>query len=191
MELSPLAVRFVAHFGEMGSRWGINRTVVQIYALLFVSERPLHAEEIAEALSFSRSNVSMGLKELDGWRLLQRSYQAGDRREYFSTPEDVWGIFRTLAEERKKREIDPTLSMLRDALLNPSDDPRDAHAQRRMQRMLEMIEMLTGWFEEIYRLDQKSLTQLMKLGAGVVRLMEMRDRMSGGGRATTEDFVDG
>ena len=117
MNLTPLAQSFVMHFGEMGSRWGINRTVGQIYALLFVSEKPLNADEIADALAFSRSNVSMGLKELDSWRLVRLQHLPGDRREYFSAPEDVWAIFRTLADERRKREIDPTLSMLRDALL--------------------------------------------------------------------------
>lgn len=121
--LTPLVQRFVLHFGEMGSRWGINRTVGQIYALLFVSPRALNADEIAEALAFSRSNVSMGLKELQSWRLVKLQHLPGDRREYFSAPEDVWAIFQTLAEERRKREVDPTLSMLRDALLEPVADP--------------------------------------------------------------------
>ena len=103
MNLAPLTQRFVLHFGEMGSRWGINRTVGQIYALLFVSEKPLNADDIAEALAFSRSNVSMGLKELDAWRLVRLQHLPGDRREYFSTPDDVWAIFRTLADERRKR----------------------------------------------------------------------------------------
>ena len=178
--MSPLSHRFVMHFGEMGSRWGINRTVGQIYALIFVADRPLNADEIADELAFSRSNVSMGLKELDGWRLLKRSYQTGDRREYFSTPDDVWMIFRTLAEERKKREIDPTLTLLRDALLEPSSDPSDARAQQRMGEMLAMIEMLTGWFEDMRKLDQATLTKLMKLGTGVIRLIEMKDKLVGG-----------
>ncbi len=95
MNLTPLTQSFVLHFGEMGSRWGINRTVGQIYALLFVSEKPLNADDIADALAFSRSNVSMGLKELDSWRLVRLQHLPGDRREYFSAPEDVWAIFRT------------------------------------------------------------------------------------------------
>ena len=103
--LSPLVRSFVSHFGEMGSRWGINRTVGQIYALIFVSPRPLHAEEIAEQLEFSRSNVSMGLKELQAWRLVRLKHLPGDRREYFEAPTDPWEIFRTLAEERRRREI--------------------------------------------------------------------------------------
>ena len=179
-QLDPVTRRFVLHWGEMGTRWGINRTVGQIYALIFVADRPLNADEIAEQLAFSRSNVSMGLKELDGWRLLKRSYLPGDRREYFSTPDDVWSIFRTLAEERKKREIDPTLTLLRDALLEPSSDPSDARAQQRMGEMLAMIEMLTSWFEDMRKLDQATLTKLMKLGTGVIRLIEMKDKLVGG-----------
>ena len=121
--MTPLVHSFVAHFGEMGSRWGINRTVGQIYALIFVSPKPLCADEIAETLSYSRSNVSMGLKELQSWRLVKLRHVAGDRREYFEAPSDAWEIFRTLAEERRRREMEPTLSMLRSALLEtPSCD---------------------------------------------------------------------
>jgi DNA-binding transcriptional regulator GbsR (MarR family) len=103
--LSELSRQFVSHFGEMGSRWGINRTVGQIYALLFISPEPLNADQIADTLEFSRSNVSMGLKELQAWRLVQLRHQPGDRREYFQAPEDVWEIFKRLAEERRRREI--------------------------------------------------------------------------------------
>jgi DNA-binding transcriptional regulator GbsR (MarR family) len=175
MNLTPLAQSFVLHFGEMGSRWGINRTVGQIYALLFVSERPLNADEIAEALNFSRSNVSMGLKELDSWRLTKLQHLPGDRREYFSAPDDVWVIFKTLADERRKREIDPTLSMLRDALLVAPTNAPDAHAQKRMAQMHELIELVTTWFTDIQRLDEQTLRQLMKMGAAAQKLLEMKD----------------
>jgi DNA-binding transcriptional regulator GbsR (MarR family) len=177
MKLTPLAQSFVLHFGEMGSRWGINRTVGQIYALLFVSERPLNADEIAEALDFSRSNVSMGLKELDSWRLTKLQHLPGDRREYFSAPDDVWLIFRTLADERRKREIDPTLSMLRDALLVSPTNSQDAHAQQRMAQMHELIELVTTWFTDIQRLDEQTLRQLMKMGAAAQKLLELKDLM--------------
>ncbi len=112
MHLPPLCEAFVLHFGEMGSRWGNNRTVGQIYAVLFISQKPLCADEIVERLGISRSNVSMGLKELQSWNLLRQRPVAGDRREFFSTPDDIYVIVRILIEERKKREIDPTLSML-------------------------------------------------------------------------------
>jgi DNA-binding transcriptional regulator GbsR (MarR family) len=126
--LSPLVQSFVSHFGEMGSRWGINRTVGQIYALVFVSPRPLNADEIGEQLSFSRSNVSMGLKELQAWRLVTLRHFPADRREYFEAPTDAWEIFRTLAAERRRREIEPTLSMLRNALLEHCAGAHARHA---------------------------------------------------------------
>ncbi len=178
MKLTPLAQSFVLHFGEMGSRWGINRTVGQIYALLFVSQRPLNADEIAEALDFSRSNVSMGLKELDSWRLTKLQHLPSDRREYFSAPDDVWLIFRTLADERRKREVDPTLSMLRDAILVTPTCPEDAHAQARMRQMHELIELVTTWFTDIQRLDEHTLRQLMKLGSAAQKLLELKEKFS-------------
>jgi DNA-binding transcriptional regulator GbsR (MarR family) len=177
MNLPPLTQRFVLHFGEMGSRWGINRTVGQIYALLFVSNRPLHADEITERLQLSRSNVSMGLKELQSWRLVRLSHLPGDRRDYYSTLDDVWQIFKTLAEERQRREIDPTLSMLRDALLETPGNPEDRYAQERMRQMHELIEQLTDWFAEVRRLAPETLEQLMSLGAGAVKLLDFKDRV--------------
>lgn len=178
MNVTPLAQSFVMHFGEMGSRWGINRTVGQIYALLFVSDKPLNADEIADALAFSRSNVSMGLKELDSWNLTRLRHLPGDRREYFSAPDDVWAIFKTLAEERRKREIDPTLTMLRDALLVTPDNPQDAFAQARMRAMHELIELVTNWLVDVQKLDEHTLRQLMKLGAAAQRLLEIKDKLT-------------
>lgn len=177
MSLSPLTRQFVSHFGEMGSRWGINRTVGQIYALLFVSDTPLNADDITERLACSRSNVSMGLKELQSWRLVRLRFQPGDRREYFEAPADIWEIFRTLAEERRRREIEPTLSMLRGALLEEPADETDAHAQMRMRQMHDLIEMVTDWFEDVQRLSPETLAQLMRLGAKVHKLLELKDRM--------------
>ena len=170
--LSPLVRSFVSHFGEMGSRWGINRTVSQIYALIFVSPRALNADEIAEALAFSRSNVSMGLKELQSWRLVNLRHLPGDRREYFDAPTDAWEIFRTLAEQRRRREIEPTLTMLRGALLEQPGTEDDRVAQERMRGMHDLIEMMTTWFDDVQRMDQKTLSQLMKMGSKVQRLLE-------------------
>jgi DNA-binding transcriptional regulator GbsR (MarR family) len=188
MNLSPLAQEFVLHFGEMGSRWGINRTVGQIYALLYISAQPLNADEIAEALAFSRSNVSMGLKELESWRLTRLQHLPNDRREYFSAPEDVWAIFRTLAEERRKREVDPTLSMLRGALLATPANEQDRLAQKRMKEMHDLIEMVTLWFTDVQRLEPDTLKQLMKMGAKVTKLLEMKDKLKivGGGKKSSE-----
>jgi DNA-binding transcriptional regulator GbsR (MarR family) len=177
MNLSPIVQTFVLHFGEMGSRWGINRTVGQIYALLYVSPKPLNADEIAEALGFSRSNVSMGLKELESWRLVRLQHLPNVRREYFSTPEDIWAIFRTLAEERRKREIDPTLSMLRDALIQSPASEEERHAQKRLKEMHDLIELVTHWFGDIQRLDTKTLVQLMKLGAKAQKFLELKNKL--------------
>ncbi|WP_137938278.1 GbsR/MarR family transcriptional regulator [Chitinivorax sp. B] len=178
MNLTPLIQSFVLHFGEMGSRWGINRTVGQIYALLFVSNRPLNADEIAEALGFSRSNVSMGLKELESWRLTKPQHLPGDRREYFSAPDDVWAIFRTLAEERRKREVDPTLSMLRAALMETPVTDEDRHAQERMREMHGLIEQVTNWFTDVQRLEADTLVQLMNLGSKVQKVLELKDKFT-------------
>jgi len=183
--LSPLVRAFVAHFGEMGSRWGINRTVGQIYALIYVSERPINADEIAEGLEFSRSNVSMGLKELQAWRLVSLRHLPGDRREYFEAPADAWEVFRTLAEERRRREIEPTLSMLRNALLEEPTTPEDRFAQGRMKGMHDLIELMTTWFDDVQRMDAATLSQLMKMGSKVQRLLELKDKLKvvAGGKA--------
>ena len=177
MNLPPLTQRFVLHFGEMGSRWGINRTVGQIYALLYVSAKPLNADEVGEALNFSRSNVSMGLKELQSWSLVRLIHQPNDRREYFQAPDDVWAIFRTLATERRKREIDPTLSMLRDALMEQPSVAEDIHAQARMKQMHAFIEMMTDWLDEVQKMDSTTLASLMKMGAKVQKMLELKDRV--------------
>jgi DNA-binding transcriptional regulator GbsR (MarR family) len=177
--LPPLSRQFVAHFGEMGSRWGINRTVGQIYALLFISQRALNADEIAEALEFSRSNVSMGLKELQSWRLVKLRHLPGDRREYFEAPQDVWEIFRVLAEERRRREIEPTLSMLRNALLEDPANEADRHAQQRMRQMHDLIDRLMTWFDDVQKLAPETALQLMGMGSTVTKVLEFKDRMTG------------
>ncbi|TFZ08959.1 GbsR/MarR family transcriptional regulator [Ramlibacter humi] len=185
--LPPLSREFVSHFGEMGSRWGINRTVGQIYALIFISERSLNADEIAEALEFSRSNVSMGLKELQSWRLVRLKHQPGDRREYFEAPQDVWEIFRVLAEERRRREIEPTLSMLRMALLQDPVNEADRHAQERMRQMHGLIDRLMTWFDDVQKLAPETAMQLMGMGATVTKVLEFKDRMTGKSAGRTKE----
>ena len=177
MNIPPLTQKFVMHFGEMGSRWGVNRTVGQIYALLFVAAKPLNADEVGEALAFSRSNVSMGLKELQSWGLVKLIHLPNDRREYFQAPDDVWAIFRTLAAERRKREIDPTLSMLRDALMEQPSVAEDIHAQARMRQMHEFIERMTDWLDDVQKMDSDTLVSLMKMGSKVQKLLEMKDKV--------------
>jgi DNA-binding transcriptional regulator GbsR (MarR family) len=177
MTLPPLVQAFVLHFGEMGSRWGINRTVGQIYAVLFVAERPLCADDIVERLGVSRSNVSMGLKELQGWNLVRLKHVPGDRRDFFATPDDVWVIVRTLVEERKKREIDPTLTMLRELLMQTAASDTEAHAQARMKDMHDMIELLTGWYADVQKLETERLVQLLTLGSKVSKVLDIKDKL--------------
>lgn len=183
MDTLPAVSReFIAHFGEMGSRWGINRTVGQIYALLYLSPRALCAEDIVLALGFSRSNVSMGLKELQAWRLVRLRHQAGERREFFEAPEDVWEIFRVLAEERRRREVEPTLSMLRGALQETPGTDQERYALDRMRAMYDLISLLMGWFDEVQKLSPDTARRLMGMGAMVSRALEFTERV-GGGRA--------
>lgn len=179
--LPPLNRQFVAHFGEMGSRWGINRTVGQIYALIFLSPRAINADEIAESLAFSRSNVSMGLKELQAWRLVKLLHHPGDRREYFEAPSDVWEIFRILAEERRRREIEPTLSMLRGALLEEAASAEEQYAQQRIREMHDLINQLMTWFDDVQGLSPQTAKQLMAMGATVSKVLGLKDRLTGGG----------
>lgn len=160
------------HFGEMGSRWGINRTVGQIYALLFLGPEPLNAEQIVERLGLSRSNVSMGLKELQAWNLVRLRHLPDDRRDYFTTPEDVWEIVRTLAEERKKREVDPTLSKLRELQMYEPASDEERVAQSRIAELGELIELVTQWHSDLNRLDTERLVQLLKLGAKVQKFLD-------------------
>jgi DNA-binding transcriptional regulator GbsR (MarR family) len=184
MNLPPLIQAFVLHFGEMGSRWGINRTVGQIYALLYVADHPLHADEIVERLGVSRSNVSMGLKELDTWRLVRRMHLPDDRREHFAALEDPWAVIRTLAEERRKREVDPTLTVLRDLMLREPANEAERHAQQRLAGMTEAIELLTSWADEVQKLPDERITALLKLGAGVAKVLDAgaKLRLLPGGR---------
>jgi DNA-binding transcriptional regulator GbsR (MarR family) len=150
-----------------------------MYALIFISQRALNADEIAETLEFSRSNVSMGLKELQAWRLVRLRHQAGDRREYFEAPSDVWEIFRVLAEERRRREVEPTLSMLRMALLSDPTSDAEAHAQARMREMHDLIDRLMTWFDDVQKLKPETAMQLMGMGATVTKVLEFKDRVTG------------
>jgi len=170
MILTPLQQEFILHFGEMGSRWGINRTVGQIYALLFLSQQPLNAEQITDGLGISRSNTSMGLKELQAWSLVRLKHFQGDRRDYFTTPEDLWEIVRILIAERKKREIDPTLTKLRE--LEMQGPAGDDYAEARIAELRELIELMTGFYDDIERLETERLVKLMTLGSKIVGVID-------------------
>lgn len=171
MELNPVAKRFVLHWGEMGSRWGVNRTVSQIHALLYLTGRPMHAEEITETLGVARSNVSTSLKELQNWGLINVVHVLGDRRDHFQTVTDIWELFRTIVRERKEREFDPTIEVLRECVASPNFAREDKDTQQRLRATLEFMETLGGWADEMLRLSPEALMKIMKLGTKFRKLL--------------------
>jgi DNA-binding transcriptional regulator GbsR (MarR family) len=171
MDLSPTLSRFVLHWGEMGARWGVNRTVAQIHALLYIHGRAMHAEEIADTLGVARSNVSNSLRELQGWNLVKLVHLAGDRRDHFETSTQVWELVRTIVKERQKREIAPTIDVLRELLSDANINREPAAAKLRLQETLELLETLTVWSDEMLRLDTDTLSKVLKLGARIKKLM--------------------
>lgn len=171
MELTPARRRFVLHWGEMGTRWGINRTVAQVHALLFVSERPLHAQEIAETLEVARSNVSVSLRELTAWGLVRLVHVLGDRRDYFEALGDAWAMSQAIFEQRRRREIDPTLAALRECVAE-ADAAKDAHARERLAEMLGFFELTLSWFEQVRRMPRQTLTRFARMGSRVAKLLE-------------------
>ena len=173
-QLPALTQRLVLHWGEMGSRWGVNRTVSQVHALLYLAGRPLHAEEIADALQVARSNVSTSLRELAGWKLVRIVHRIGDRRDHFETAQDPWELFRAIVHERKAREFDPTIDVLRACLAHPALVRESSVAQARMRETLALMESLSGWSEEMLSLQTSTLVKLMKLGARIATLLPGR-----------------
>jgi DNA-binding transcriptional regulator GbsR (MarR family) len=172
MKLTPVMHRYIVHWGEMGGRWGINRSVAQIHALLYLAPQALHADEIAETLGIARSNVSVGLKELLGWGLVHVSNTLGDRRDFFIAEQDPWETIRAIIEGRKRRELDPTVTFLKDcaaALENDVDTPRAA--RERILGQLEFMETLTTWYDSIKSLPRKTLLKMMRLGQRIAKVI--------------------
>lgn len=172
MDLSPTTQKFVLHWGEMGSRWGVNRTVAQIHALVFCSAQPLNAEDMAAALDVARSNVSNSLKELQGWGLLRVTHIAGDRRDHYVAHQDIWEIFRVVMDERKKRELDPTLLVLREcAAQSQTDALLDPSTRAKMDGMLEFMELFMGAYDDFKRLPTSTLKRLLKTGGKIAQFL--------------------
>ena len=171
MNLSPTLSRFVLHWGEMGTRWGVNRTVAQIHELLYITGRPMHAEEIAETLVIARSNVSTSIRELQSWKLVRLVHIPGDRRDHFETSTQVWELLRTIVRERQQREIAPTVAVLRELLADPAIAKDPAEAKLRMKETLDLLETLTMWSDEMLRLDTATLSKVLKLGAKIKKLL--------------------
>jgi DNA-binding transcriptional regulator GbsR (MarR family) len=169
--MSEITRRLVLHWGEMGSRWGVNRTVAQIHALLYVSGRPMHAEELVHELGVARSNVSNSLRELQGWKLVRTVHLMGDRREYFECQGDVWELFRTIVSERRAREFDPTLAVLEELMGDPAMAREATIVRQRVGAMLSFMHTLSHWTEEMLRLEPTMLMRLLKTGARIQRFL--------------------
>ena len=170
--LGPAAQRFVVHWGEMGARWGVNRTVAQIHALLYVAPEPLTAEQIASTLSVARSNVSTSLRELQRWGIVKVSHVLGDRRDYFESLQDTWDMTKVILAERKRREIDPTLPVL-EACLDEceSADPPDPQVTERLRNMLDLFRTMNDWHREIMSLPSSQLKRLVGMRQKVRKLL--------------------
>ncbi|HLO94653.1 MAG TPA: MarR family transcriptional regulator [Burkholderiaceae bacterium] len=179
MELSSSARRFIVHWGEMGTAWGVNRTVAQIHALLFFHGRPLNAEEIADTLNVARSNVSTSLKELQNWKLIRVTHQLGDRRDFFETSVDVWELFRTIVRERKEREFDPTVRVLGEIVADPAFASERPDAQDRVREALRFMDTLGAWSEEMLRLSPSTLEKVLKMGASVQKFVRGEGKPGG------------
>ena len=175
MELTPVKQKFILHWGEMGTLWGVNRTVSQIHALLYIVGAPLPAEEIADTLGVARSNVSNSLKELQNWKLVKLAHVMGDRRAHFETSLDVWELFRTVVRERKEREFNPTIATLQACLDSPDLDQEDRATKLRISETLALMKTLTSWTDEMLRLEPSTLMKLLKMGAKVQQFVHGDD----------------
>ena len=172
MKMTPTIQRCVLHWGEMAGRWGISRSVAQIHALLFLSPDPLTADAIATTLGIARSNVSVSLKELQTWDLVSITHVLGDRRDYFQARKDIWDVLATIMDGRKRREIDPTLQMLRDCAAESKDDAQTPEqVKERIASMLEFLEEMSGWYDQIRSMPRPTLLKLMRLGKTVARVV--------------------
>jgi DNA-binding transcriptional regulator GbsR (MarR family) len=170
-ELSPTAKKFILHWGELGTRWGLNRTVAQIHALLYISPRALTAEEISTLLSAARSNVSNSLRELQSWGIVRAAHVLGDRRDHFETTKDVWELFYVVLDERKRREIDPTLQVLRECAMQISENtPEDKEARKRILEMLNFFEETSSLYDEFRKIPGGAFRQLLRFKGQLKRL---------------------
>lgn len=172
-ELTPTLQNFILHWGEMGSSWGINRTVAQIYAMLYLSPRSLTADEICETLSLARSTVSTGLHELQAWGLVRVVHVLGDRRDHFETMHDIWEMFRIILDERKRREFDPTLEILRETAAALSEDEgSDPFAREKVVDMLDLFEFITSAYNQVEKMPTETIKKMARLGDGLAKILE-------------------
>ncbi|HEU5071475.1 MAG TPA: MarR family transcriptional regulator [Verrucomicrobiae bacterium] len=171
-KLSPVQEKFILHWGEMGTKWGINRTVAQIHALLFIAEAPLNADDLVATLSVARSNVSSSLKELQGWGIVRRVHVMGDKRDHFESMKDVWEMFRVVLDERKKREIDPTIAMLRECVAEAEKDKAtNAYTEQKLRELADFFETTTAWYGQIRSWPTAALSKFVKAGDKIRKLL--------------------
>jgi DNA-binding transcriptional regulator GbsR (MarR family) len=170
--LSPVQRRFITHWGEMGTKWGLNRTVAQVHALLYISPRPLHADDIIQALGIARSNVSTSLKELQGWGIVRLVHVSDDKRDHFESLKDVWEMFRIVMDERKKREFDPTMRVLRECVSDAErDKATDAYTEARLRELYAFFETTTTLYERVRRWTPATIVKFMKAGDKVLKAL--------------------
>ena len=170
MKLTPAKEKFILHWGEMGTKWGINRTVAQIHSLLHISAQPLTAEEIADTLDVARSNVSNSLKELQNWGIVKVVHVMGDRRDHFESIHDIWILFQTIMDERKRRELDPTATVLRECVLAAKEEG-DELAARRLAELSDFVDTMSTWYTQLRRLPPGGWKQLAKMGGAMGKLL--------------------
>ena len=169
--LTPVQQKFILHWGKMGTQWGINRTVAQIHALLYLSPQPLDAETLAQTLSVARSNVSTSLWELQGWGIIRTVQVLGDRRDHYESIQDVWELFRIVLDQRKKREIDPTLELLRECAAEAGKPgAADPHTRKRLGELLDFFETMTVWYNQIRKLSISAVVKFVRLGTKAIKL---------------------
>jgi DNA-binding transcriptional regulator GbsR (MarR family) len=172
MKLSRVQQKFILHWGEMGTRWGINRTVAQIHALLFISEKPLNADDIVHALGVARSNVSTSLKDLQGWGIVKRVHVLGDKRDHFESMKDVYEMFRVVLDERKKREIDPTLALLRACAAEAARDKEtDEYTEKKLRELADFFDSAAVWYGQIRQWPTSALSRFMRAGDRIRKLV--------------------
>lgn len=171
MKLSKTKEQFILHWGEMGTKWGVNRSVSQIHALLFIVGKPMNAEQMVETLGLARSNVSNSIKELQNWQLIHTVPVLGDRREHFATDEDVWTLLRTITAERQRREIEPTVRFLQQLIDSEDFADEDKTAQTRIRQTHQLVSTLSQWMQQVMRLPTKTLVTILQLGAKIQKLL--------------------
>ena len=168
MTLTPLQEKFILHWGEMGTRWGINRTIAQIHALLYISPEPLPADTIAATLRIARSNVSTSLRELQSWGIVRIVHVRGDRRDHYESLKDVWEMFQTILDQRKRREVDPTIALLRDCVIEAEKaGPSEAQTRKRLRELLDFFETMSTWYEQIRNLPQGMMIKFVRMGGKI------------------------